>query len=144
MPIKDISFYTLPKLEGERLDWIDQQAGRYMESGVMPANICWDVLHAAELDYDARRVLFQKQKKGSQTVFHMQWAAIDRQIELLCQESGYTTKEKLRDQFPKWSAYKFDKVWKYARTQGRWKYKKPTKSQKDQFGLTSDTYIITT
>lgn len=143
---KNISVYVLPKLTKERLQWADDRIGVYRDRGVMPGNVSFDLLYAVGLSYDADRVFFQKDKKGTAHLFTFKVAYIQRVVENMVKEKGYATKSDVFTQIGgRYSEYSLTQAWRYFIHDPYCEYvfHRPSECEVDRYGLTSHKYIVT-
>jgi hypothetical protein len=137
----DATMIVLVKLDADRLDWADRMIGVYREKGVTPANLTYDRLVVAGLEYDARRVLFQKYDLTSGDDKKKLW---DQIVELVCEDvnaQGYCRKKDLIGRLG-CSQKAFKDVWGMYRADLPYRIGTPTAEEVRTFSLVDRSHII--
>ena len=137
----DATMIVLVKLDADRLDWADRMIGVYRAKGVTPANLTYDRLVVAGLQYDARRVLFQKYDLTSGDDKKKLW---DQIVELVCEDvnaQGYCRKKEIVGRV-KCSKKAFNDVWGMYRADLPYRVGTPTAEEVRTFSLIDRSHII--
>lgn len=141
--IRPINTFTIYKYTEKKLDEMEQRAAELLEHKITPGNISNDKLKASGCSILAKEVFYANSEQSLQNK-ETDFQEVLKQLELLCDEKGYTNKKELCSSIG-WNKDKLDKFLNIFKDtwQQLYQYKAPTKAEIEQYNLKNKLWIIT-